>query len=60
MASIRAYESQFVVNTANSARLAAIEHEALYWGEQVGVVAGEPFVCKELLKVKDASTLFNL
>ena len=60
MASIRAYESQFVVHAGNAARLQSIEHEARYWGDQVGIKAGEPFVCKELLKVKESSALFDL
>jgi bacillithiol biosynthesis deacetylase BshB1 len=57
---IRAYESQFVTHTGNSARLEAIRHEALYWGDQVGAQAGEPFVCKELVKVGSAQSLFGL
>jgi bacillithiol biosynthesis deacetylase BshB1 len=60
LASVAAYESQFVVHTKNAARLDAIRHEALYWGSQVGTGAGEPFVCKESLKISTASALFNL
>jgi bacillithiol biosynthesis deacetylase BshB1 len=60
MAAIRAYESQFVVHTGNAARLDAIRHEALYWGAQVGVAAGEPFICKESVKISTASALFDL
>jgi len=60
MASIAAYESQFVRHAGNAARLEAIRNEALYWGSQVGVVAGEPFICKESVKVSTASALFDL
>jgi LmbE family N-acetylglucosaminyl deacetylase len=60
MASIRAYESQFLVHAANSARLDAIRNEALFWGDHVGTKAGEPFVCRESIRIADASALFSV
>jgi bacillithiol biosynthesis deacetylase BshB1 len=60
MASIAAYESQFVRHVGNAVRLEAIRNEALYWGSQIGVVAAEPLICKESVKVSTASALFDL
>jgi bacillithiol biosynthesis deacetylase BshB1 len=57
MLSIRAYDSQFVAHPGNVSRLAAIEAEARYWGAQVGVAAGEPFVCRELIKMSSVLSL---
>jgi len=51
MASISAYESQFVKNPQNAPRLDVIRNEALYWGAQVGAKAGEPFVSREVVRV---------
>lgn len=51
MAAIQAYESQFVTHPGNVPRLEQIRNEALYWGNQVGVRAGEPFVCRECIRV---------
>ncbi|MEY4669110.1 MAG: Mycothiol S-conjugate amidase [Pseudomonadota bacterium] len=60
MAAIEAYESQFIAHAGNRRRLEEIRTEALYWGHQVGVAAGEPFVCRELIKVGTSSSLFHL
>lgn len=60
MASIRAFESQFVHHPANAERLTTIENEALYWGSQIGVEAGEPFVSKENMRVASPHALFDL
>ena len=60
MASITAYESQFVTHQGNQKRLDEIRTEALYWGGQVGVAAAEPFACRESLKVSTSSALFEL
>jgi bacillithiol biosynthesis deacetylase BshB1 len=60
LAAVKAYESQFVTHRGNSSRLDEIRNEALYWGSQVGIRAGEPFVCKESIKVATASALFEL
>lgn len=60
MDSIRAYRSQFLENPSNQKRLDEIRTEALYWGQQVGVAAGEPFVCRELTKIATAEAMFTL
>ena len=60
MESIRAYRSQFLEHAANQKRLEEIRTEALYWGHQVGVSAGEPFLCRELTKVATAEAMFSL
>jgi bacillithiol biosynthesis deacetylase BshB1 len=60
MAAIEAYESQFVAHEGNRRRLEEIRAEALYWGHQVGASAGEPFVCREAIKVASSSALFSL
>jgi bacillithiol biosynthesis deacetylase BshB1 len=60
MAAIEAYASQFVAHEGNKRRLEEIRAEALYWGHQVGVGAGEPFVCREAIKVSTSSAVFNL
>jgi bacillithiol biosynthesis deacetylase BshB1 len=60
MAAIRAFESQFVVNAKNSEKLTEIETEARYWGHQIGVEAGEPFVSRENIRVEGVTQLFSL
>lgn len=60
MDSIRAYESQFVKHPGNVARLDHIRTEALYWGSQIGVVAGEPFVCRENIRIASKEALCEL
>jgi len=60
MAAIRAYASQFIAHTPNQRRLEEIQVEASYWGHQVGANAGEPFVCRETVKVDSAQALFSL
>jgi bacillithiol biosynthesis deacetylase BshB1 len=57
MESIRAYHSQFVAHVENSKRLDLIRNEALYWGSQVGVKAGEPFLSRELRAVSTVKGL---
>jgi bacillithiol biosynthesis deacetylase BshB1 len=60
MAAIEAYESQFIAHVGNRRRLEEIRTEAMYWGHQVGASAGEPFVCRESIKVSTPSALFTL
>ncbi len=60
MAAVEAYESQFVTHEGNRKRLEEIRAEAVYWGHQVGAAAGEPFVCRETLRISTSSALFNL
>lgn len=60
MAAIRAFESQFVIHPKNAERLPEIETEARYWGHQVGVDAGEPFVSKGNIRITGSTHLFSL
>ncbi|MFN4896344.1 MAG: bacillithiol biosynthesis deacetylase BshB1 [Pseudomonadota bacterium] len=60
MAAIRAYESQFVQHPQNAARLEVIRNEAHYWGGQIGVFAGEPFVCKEHIRVLSPDSFLDV
>lgn len=58
--SIAAYHSQFSLNPVNQNRIAEIRTEAAYWGAQIGVAYGEPFVCRENLAIHDSRILINL
>lgn len=51
LASIRAYESQFITGRPTQPRsfLDNLHHEAAYWGKTIGVEYGEPFTCREPL-----------
>jgi bacillithiol biosynthesis deacetylase BshB1 len=60
MESIRSYHSQFGEHTSNVQRLSIIRDEALYWGSQIGVHAGEPFVCRENVRIASAAALCAL
>jgi bacillithiol biosynthesis deacetylase BshB1 len=51
MAAIEAYRSQFVTHQANSHILEAIRNESAYWGFMIGAKFGEPFVCRENIKI---------
>lgn len=57
---LNAYKSQFLANPSNIGRIEQIRREALYWGDQAGVAAAEPFACRETLRVQEASALFAL
>jgi bacillithiol biosynthesis deacetylase BshB1 len=60
IAAISAYESQFVNHPQNALVLEGVRSEALYWGRQIGVQAGEPFVSRENLKVSDPEFLLGV
>jgi bacillithiol biosynthesis deacetylase BshB1 len=60
IAAIRAFESQFGSRTANAGRIEQIRNEALFWGAQIGVEAGEPFVCRENIRISSAVALRSL
>ena len=60
MAAISAYGSQFIEHQGNQRRLAEIRAEAVYWGHQVGTDAGEPFVCRESIRVSSGQTLLGM
>lgn len=60
MSAISAYRSQFVDHAGNQSRLSEIRTEAIHWGHHIGVAAGEPFVCRESLRVPSARTLMDL
>jgi bacillithiol biosynthesis deacetylase BshB1 len=59
MQAICAYESQFVKHPSNAKRIDAIRTEAIYWGGEVGVSAGEPFVSKEQIRLASVNALFG-
>jgi bacillithiol biosynthesis deacetylase BshB1 len=60
IAAIQAFDSQFGSATANVQRIETIRNEALYWGSQIGTQAGEPFVCRENLRISSAAALCSL
>jgi len=60
IAAISAYTSQFAENPSNRARIEEIRAEAIYWGHQVGASAGEPFVCRELIRISSAEALSRI
>jgi len=60
LAAIQAFESQFGPRTPNAGRIQNIRNEALYWGSQIGVEAGEPFVCRENIRIHSAVGLCSL
>jgi bacillithiol biosynthesis deacetylase BshB1 len=59
LASIRAYESQFVTGrpTASPTFLEGLEIEAAYWGKAIGVRYGEPFANREPLGMRSMGEL---
>jgi len=60
MKSIECYESQFKHNPKNAEIIDAIRGEASYWGRQVQSSFGEPFVCRESIRLANVSTLTEL
>lgn len=60
MASLRAYASQFLENARNTAVLDEIKDAARYWGLQIGVPYGEPFISKEHIRVRSMHQLMDL
>lgn len=59
MEAIRAYHSQFTAAVANQRIFGLLESEAAYWGHQIGVGFGEPFVCREEIKVSTPAALLE-
>ncbi|MEM6798754.1 MAG: bacillithiol biosynthesis deacetylase BshB1 [Planctomycetota bacterium] len=59
LASIRAYESQFVADrpTAYPTFLDQLTHEAAYWGKTIGVPYGEPYASREPVGLSGFSDL---
>ena len=60
ISAIEAYHSQFTHHPGNSGRLKTIREEALYWGAQIGVQAGEPFICRENIRIFSKDALCGL
>jgi len=56
---LNAYESQFNSNPANSAFLKKLRTENAYWGMQIGVEYGEPFICRENIKIDSVEALLQ-
>lgn len=59
MNSLRAYHSQFLANPNNKSALDSIEIESRFWGVQAGMQYGEPFICREQIRVNSTETLLN-
>ncbi len=53
---IQCYHSQFIAGR-DRAFLEQLQHEAAYWGKQIGVRYGEPFACREPLGFSDMNSL---
>jgi bacillithiol biosynthesis deacetylase BshB1 len=60
MRAVKCYKSQFEMNPNNLGALKLFETENAYWGTQIGVAYGEPFVCKEQIKISDIVSLLNI
>lgn len=56
LASIRAYESQFITGRDGSF-MEKLRDEASYWGKTIGVEYGEPFHCREPIGLETFSGL---
>lgn len=56
LASIRAYESQFITGRDESF-MEKLRDEASYWGKTIGVEYGEPFHCREAIGLETMSGL---
>ena len=59
LASIRAYESQFIIGRPTEAPtfLDQLRDEASYWGKTIGVSYGEPFTSREPIGMRSMSEL---
>ena len=60
LSAIDCYHSQFGVNPANHYVRERIKGDAAFWGAQIGVGYGEPFVMREQLAIKSAQSLFDV
>ncbi len=60
MDALKAYHSQFSANPKNQDVLRKVKSENTYWGAQIGVEFGEPYICKEYLKISDSKSFFAL
>ena len=59
MDAIAAYRSQFLVNEKNKQVLDLVRGESAHWGFQVGVAYGEPFACRENIRLQSHESLLN-
>ena len=59
LASIRAYESQFITGRSTNPPtfIDALRDEAAFWGKAIGTRYGEPFACREPLGLKGMGEL---
>jgi LmbE family N-acetylglucosaminyl deacetylase len=60
LAAVSAYHSQFGAHTTNHAVLERLRLEASYWGSQIGVQYGEPFITREHLGIRASQGLFDV
>lgn len=59
LSAVAAYRSQFLDNLKNQHVLDLIRGENAHWGAQVQVAFGEPFACRENIRISTASSLLN-
>ena len=57
---IRAYESQFITNEKNQVVFDHVENENRYWGRRTGTQYGEPFLCREAIKIGTPDSLLSI
>ncbi len=57
MASLRCYESQFILNPANTHVISEVEGAATMWGSLANVTAGEPFFALEPMALATPSVV---
>lgn len=60
LAAIRAYRSQFDENPKNRGAIEHIRVNNAFWGQQAGCQFGEPFVCREQVKLSSVEALLNV
>lgn len=59
MLALEAYQSQFIDHAPNRGVLDRVRAENRYWGTQVGCEYGEPFVCREHVRMQSVESLLN-
>ena len=59
LAAISAYRSQFLDNPLHQGIVERIRGESAHWGVQGRTTYGEPFICRENIRLSSADGLFN-
>ena len=60
MLAVSAYKSQFDDNPNNVGLLEGIKTHNAFWGRQVRVTYGEPFCCREIVKIASPLQVLEL